>query len=184
MKTKAIITVLFTLFALIISAQDSYIKNRWNIKAAYQINSSENKSIINKPFYHIGANYGIFNHFECGLNFAYSGGDLIIPHIKYFANCNFHIMPFFTDAEDFRIDIYLTANTGGVSYFYDVYPVIDASGQTVLMPDYKLHKFYYGAGLGLGLYPLKHIGIYAECTYEEYFNTKALFLKYGLSVKF
>jgi hypothetical protein len=117
------------------------------------------------------------------LNFAYSG-DIQITQIKYFANCNFHILPFFTDAEDFRIDLYLTANTGGVTYFHDIYPIIDASGQKVLVPDYKIHKLYYGAGVGLGFYPFKHLGLYAECTYEQFFDTKALFLKYGLSVKF
>jgi len=184
MKTRTIITVLITLFALTTSAQDSYIKNRWNFKAAYQINSSNNTTWAKSPIYHIGANYGISKHFECGLNFAYPGGDIPHPQKTYFANCNFHILPFFTDAEDFRIDLYLTAKSGLVSYFYDEYPTIDASGHLVLMTDYKLRKFYYGAGLGLGFYPFKHLGLYAEYTYEDYFNTKAFSLKYGLSVKF
>jgi hypothetical protein len=184
MKTKLIITIIFALAVLKVSAQDSYVKNRWNIKLAYQTRISENELYsINKPLYNITANYGVFNHFECGLNAAYSVG-ISTDKLKYFANCNFHILPFFVDAEDFRFDFYLTANCGAITYFYGPSGIHWPDGTVEYRDSYKLHKFYFGAGTGAAFYPFKHVGIYGEFTYEEYYLTKAWFLKYGLSVKF
>jgi hypothetical protein len=117
------------------------------------------------------------------LNAAYSVG-ISTDKLKYFANCNFHILPFFVDAEDFRFDFYLTTNCGGITYFYGPTDVYQPDGTFEYHESYKLYKFYYGAGAGAAFYPFKHVGIYGEFTYEEYYMTKAWFLKYGLSVKF
>jgi hypothetical protein len=185
MKTKLLIILIFSFVVLQMSAQDSYIKNRWNIKIAYQTRISENTLyLINPPFYQLGANYGVFNHLECGVNLAYSFTDFSANRLQYFANCNFHILPFFVDAEDFRLDFYAVANFGGITYFYGPSHMGQADGTSVYIPPHEIYKFYYGGGAGAAFYPFKHVGVYSEFTYEEYFLTKAWFLKYGLSVKF
>ena len=185
MKIRIIITIIFALAVLQVSAQDSYIKNRWNIKLAYQTRTSENHLYrINNPFYYLGGSYGILNHLECGVNLAYSGGDFSANRLKYFANCNLHILPFFIDAEDFRFDLYVTAACGAVTYFYGPSEMVFPDGTSEYIPPHNTHKFYYGGGAGAAFYPFKHIGIFAEYTYEKYYLTEAMFLKYGLSVKF
>ncbi len=77
----------------------------------------------------------------------------------------------------------LTAKGGGVTVFRGEYG-LTINGTTETVAAHRLHSFYYGFGTGAAFYPFKHIGVFSEFTYEAYFNTKAWFLKYGLSVKF
>lgn len=185
MKIKILTSLIFVLFVFNVFSQDSNIKNRWNIKLASQINPSDKKKYLNyNTFYHFNANYGISNHIEGGLNIAYSGGTLTAKGLKYFSNFNLQILPFFIDAEDFRFDLYATATCGGITYFNEAHELSLPDGTNKHIPPSKLSKFYYGAGIGLVFYPFKRIGIFTEYSFQAYFQTKAMFFKYGTSVKF
>ena len=184
MKTKLLITLIFSFVVLQMSAQDSYIKNRWNIKLAYQTNISDNSGSITNPYYHLGANFGIIENMELGVNAAYSFSALTnYKSLKYNVNYNFQILPFFIKADDFRFDFYLTAKGGVTTDFIGEYS-LTMNGTTETVAAHRLHYFYYAFGAGAAFYPFKHVGVYGELTYEEYDMTKAWFLKYGLSVKF
>ncbi len=185
MKIRITFTVLLALVLLQISAQESYIKNRWNIELSRKMQQGENEFMMSDdPFYHLGVNYGFFNHFEFGVNTAFSSSSLgIRKRLKYYTNCNFHILPFFVDSDDFRFDIYLISKVGGITYFHPPY-TLENEGALIEIEAHRTHNFYYGGGGGIAFYPLRHFGVFSEFTYENFYNTKAMFFKYGLSVKF
>ncbi|MFP4663256.1 MAG: hypothetical protein ACLFM1_02410 [Bacteroidales bacterium] len=184
MKTKLLITLIFSFVILQMSAQDSYIKNRWNIKLAYQTKISNNPGALTYPYYHLGVHYGIIENMELGVNAAYSFSGLgHNSSLKYNVNCNFQILPFFIKADDFRFDFYLTAKGGVATTFIREY-TLHMNGTTEIVPAHRVHNLYYAFGSGAAFYPFKHVGVYSEFTYEEYNMTKAWFLMYGLSVKF
>jgi hypothetical protein len=185
MRIKIIITALFALVVLQLSAQDSYIKNRWNITAAYQTETSENTGNFSRhPFYHLGVNYGVLKHFECGANLAFSLSDFSSNRLQYYANCNFHILPFWVDSDDFRFDLYLISKAGGITFFHSAYSTTDINDNFIDVEAHRTHNLYYGGGAGVAFYPFRHIGVFAEYTYEKFNYTKAMFFQYGLSVKF
>jgi len=179
-------------------SQDSYLKNRWNIKVGhsrmakykpyqYYFLPGENK-ISNLRF---ETNYGITDFLEAGV---YGGLSLMeIPVItedvvgnnisRYYSfdmfltpfyglTINFHLLPFIIKKEDFRFDIYATGKIGGLF--------------TTSKVEYDLHGFEseYGIGGGISFYPWKHVGFYTEYTFGKYFFQDNKNLRYGLSIKF
>ncbi len=107
MKTKLLITLVFSFVFLQLSAQESYIKNRWNIKLAYQKETKFSNSLWTRinPYYHLVADFGILQNLELGVNTAYSPSAMSnTQRLKYNINSNFQVLPFFTTADDFRLD--------------------------------------------------------------------------------
>lgn len=185
MKIKIVFTTLLVLVVLQLSAQDSYIKNRWNIKLSYKMMQGKNEfGIADKPYYHLGVNYGVSKHFECGANLAFSLSDFSSNRLQYYANCNFQILPFWVDSDDFRFDLYLISKVGGITFFHSAYSTIDINNNYIDVAAHRTHDFYYGVGAGAAFYPFRHVGVFTEYTYENFYYTKAMFFKYGLSVKF
>ena len=131
--------------------------------------------ICNDPFYHLGVNYGFFKYFEFGVNTAFSTSGLgIHKRLKYYANCNFHILPFFVDSDDFRFDLYLISKGGGITFFHSAY-TLENDGNNIDVEAHCTHNLYYGVGVGVAFYPFSHVGVFSELTYENLYNTKAMF---------
>lgn len=186
MKTKIIIITILALVTLQLSGQDSYIKNRWNIKLSHKMMQGKNELVIyNAPFYHLGVNYGLHKHLEFGVNTAFSSSSLgIRKRLQYYANCNFHILPFFVDSDDFRFDLYIISKVGGITFFHPAHTTTNNDGNPVDIEAHRTHNFFYGGGAGIAFYPLKHVGVFSEYTFEKFYNTESMFFKYGLCVKF
>ncbi len=185
MKTKIIITMIIVLVAMQLSGQESYIKNRWNIELSHKMMQGDNEFMMSDdPFYHLGVNYGLHKHLELGINTAFSSSSLgIRKRLQYYTNCNLHILPFWVESDDFRFDVYLISKAGGITYFHPAYTTyIDDA--PVDFEAYREHHFYFGGGVGIAFYPFKHVGVFSEYTFERYYNTKSMFFKYGLCVKF
>jgi hypothetical protein len=191
-----------TLFSFILiysfsslSAQDSYINNRFNLKVGYTryyngIFGSDTKDKYERTGnYKVEANYGLLNYFELGAYLSYSKymhwklveTDSI--HTAYYesegnntffygANVNFHVLPIFIKKEDFRFDLYVSAKYGWV-YFSKSYPRNGPS-----------YTFDYSVGAGLAFYPGKHFGVFMEYCYGRYPYDEKTNLRYGLSLKF
>ncbi len=185
MKTKIVITMIIVLFTMQISAQKSYIKNRWNIKLSSKIMQGDNEFMMSDdPFYHLGVNYGLHKYLELGVNSAFSSSSLgIRKRLQYYANCNFHILPLWVDSDEFRFDVYLISKAGGITYFHPPY-TLENEGVSIEIEARRTHNFYYGGGGGIAFYPFSHVGLFSEYTFEKYNNTESMFFKYGLSVKF
>ncbi len=167
---------------------DSYIKNRWNIKAGYARyitgNRSNNKNETTGNL-RLECNYGILNFIESGLYIGFSNFDFIIntdfDHKKYFTpfygiNINVHLLPLIVKSNDFRFDLYLAGKFGG-RYF--------------TTPDnYYIHGHYneYGLGSGISFYFWDQFGIYAEYCFGKYQFRDAIKdnakLRYGVTFKF
>ena len=204
MKTKTKIrklALLLLLGHLIITnafSQDSYLKNRWNIKAGYsrQLKYTpyggyyyfESNRISNLRF---EINYGITDYLETGI---YAGLSLMeIPIVTridtgnvhsmsasydmfvtpfYGLTFNFHLLPFLIKQNDFRFDLYATGKYGGLF--------------TTSKEEYDLHGFVteYGIGGGLSFYPWKHLGFYTEYCFGKFFFEDNKNFRYGLTIKF
>ena len=191
--TLFILTFYSTSFGLI-KAQESYISNRLNIKIGYS-NYSEGYKINNEiqttPHLRLECNYGLFQFLETGAylgisSFEITGGtreeyskdEYLTPF--YGININFHLLPFFIKANDFRIDFYLAGRFGG---------------RYITTPDnyyYNGHYNEYGIGPGISFYLLKHVGIFTEF-YLGKFHFKEFvsenikdndMIRFGLSFKF
>lgn len=187
MKNQTLILILFIFSFLALDAQDSYIKNRWNIKAGYasyqglyMSHSGMKQSYGN---YRLEANYGLLNFFEIGGYLGYSRLTSYLPVIGPFlsenqntpffgVNINIQLLPFFVKSPDFRFDLYLLGRYGGVYY----------SSPKDYVPTKGL-MFQYQHGAGLAFYLWKHIGIFGEFGFTA-FEIKHGNLRYGLSVKF
>lgn len=187
MKKQSLIFLVFILSLQSIEAQDSYIKNRWNIKVGftsypglYVSNSGMKETYGN---YRLEANYGILNFLEIGGYLGYSRRSSFLPvagpllyenqNIPFFgANINLQLLPFFVKSHDFRFDLYLLGRYGGVYYSSpeNYYP-------------YKGFLFQYQHGIGLAFYLWKHIGIFGEYSFGV-LAKPAGNLRVGLSVKF
>lgn len=171
--------------------QDSYIKNRWNIKAGYtryKTGSYIGNNEETTGNYRIEVNYGFSNYIETG---AYFGGSrfeyyqpidsmsfipkgYFVPF--YGGNCNFHLLPFLIDKENFRFDLYITGKFGG-------FVIKDKrSGDS-------FHRVEYALGTGACFYLWKHVGLYSEYCYGNYLFSEDSFIahtkfRYGLTLKF
>ncbi|NLA23642.1 MAG: hypothetical protein GX879_01620 [Bacteroidales bacterium] len=173
MKTKIILLAIFIVFTSSANSQNSYIKNRWNIKLAYQNEktglSSNIDNIINAKGFNLAINYGVLNNFEFGVNFGYLANlHYDYNTIHYYINSNYHILPYFIKTEDFRLDAYLTADLGGKFVEYTVR---------------KYQRMIYGVGIGFAFYPLKHFGIFGEYKLGKYHVSNSKY-NIGLSIKF
>jgi hypothetical protein len=173
MQIRTILLAIFIILTISASSQNSYIKNRWNVKLAYQNEktplSSNIDNEINAKGLNLAVNYGAFNNFEFGVNFGYSANlDYDFNTINYSINSNYHILPYFIKTEDFRLDAYLTGDLGGVSAEFS---------------NYKTQRMIYRIGAGVAFYPLKHIGIFGEYKLGRYYASNSKY-NIGLSIKF
>jgi hypothetical protein len=193
---KAVFFLVFSsLFILNTYGQNSYIKNRWNIKTGY---ARYKKGISQEKVgnYRIEVNYGILNYLEIGAYIGYSKFDYYHKNIAdsinsgsyrvednntpfYGASFNFHILPFLINKDDFRFDLYVTGKFGGL-YFTKPAPYFTFNGLT-----FKEGQMYeYGIGAGMSYYLGKHLGIFAEYCHGKYYFGDRNKLRYGLTLKF
>ncbi len=189
MKKQTVILILFIFSYLAVDAQESYIKNRWNIKASYASYPGQfiSKHGIKNSFgnYRIETNYGLFNCLEIGGYLGYSrtsalyvitGGGLVYENMNtpfFGLNLNFHPLGFLIKKRDFRLDFYLLGRYGG-SYY--------ATPEGYNVPT----KGFYSEirhGAGLSFYLTKHIGIFGEYSFGILAKPSGN-LRFGVSVKF
>ncbi len=170
------------MLSTISKAQESYIKDRWDVKIGYA------RPIMRRfisPYFgmesyrhantNIECNYGIAEFLTIGAYIGYSklwvldSTDInyIIPktyHTPFMGlKTNFHIFPLFIKHNDFRFDLYLTGKAG-TYYRQDFF-------------------FEYNAGAGFAFYPGKHFGLFTEYTYGNLWVNNFYF-RYGVVVKF
>ncbi|MFA6129092.1 MAG: hypothetical protein WC699_17470 [Bacteroidales bacterium] len=188
MKKKIVILFALIFSFMTVSAQDSYVKNRWNFKAGY--GNYEGWSVSDRGVkntfgnYRLEANYGILNFLETGLYVGYSrissrpvpviGQGLIYQNqnTPFFGiGLNFHPLTFLIKKPDFRFDLYLLGRYGGI-YYSSPEDYIPAKGL----------KFQNSQGVGLAFYFTKHIGVYTEYSFSG-LHVKSGNFRYGLSVK-
>lgn len=172
MKKSTFILIAYLSLCLVTNAQNSNIKNQWNLKVGYASypgvyfsNSGVKFTIGN---YRIEANYGILDFLEVGGHLAYSryasqfivlGQGPLYKHLNvpYFGlNVNFHPLSFLIKKPDFWFDFYLLGRYGGCYY---------ASPD-----DYVPEKGFYSQirhGGGLAFYITKHFGLYAEGSFNN-----------------
>jgi len=192
LKKAVFFLVVSSLFILNSYAQDSYIKNRWNIKAGY---ARYNKDFRQEKVgnYRIEVNYGILNHIEIGAYIGYSKFDYYREitadsiHKAYMVednntpfygiSFNFHILPFLIKKDDFRFDLYVTGKFGGI-YFTKPAPF----QYTFKFKEGNIYE--YGIGGGLSYYLGKHLGVFTEYCYGKYYFGDRNKLRYGLTLKF
>jgi hypothetical protein len=186
---KKQILILFALFTpfLALYSQDSYIKDRWNIKAGYAENDSFYPPQWSTKFiyadYRVEANYGFLEFLEAGVYLGFTWiGTIEQVWSKWDSknvgtpllglNLNFHPLTFLIKKPDFRFDLYLLARYGG---YYLVAPAeyLPARG----------FYFQYNHGAGLAFYLTKHIGVFGEYSYGV-LAKPAGSLRCGMSVKF
>jgi len=160
------------------------IRKRLTIKLGYAFYPYKIKpQIENNPFGTItikaDINYGITKNMEAGAylgyGYFYEQGMLftqshqMYPHrVLYGININYQILPYIVKREDFRFDLYLTGNCGGVYYIVP---------DNINISNYL--KYDYGLYGGLSFYIFKHIGLFIEYGYGNMTN-----LRYGLAFKF
>jgi hypothetical protein len=195
---KALLILLSCFIIIPASAQKSYIKKRWNIKAGYSKYETDIFKLW-KPQgtgnFQVECNYGISKFIEIGSFLGvnrFFGYKTIVPnadtlnlilntpdkHFQIFTpsiglNLNFHILPFLIIQDNFRFDLYITAKYSG---FYFSTP-----------ESYYPKKGYFnefGLGGGLAFYLLKHTGLYIEYSYGKFIYNDHSKIRYGLSFKF
>lgn len=145
------------------NGQESFIKDRWNIKITGAPEFTYNNR-FNAAFFMTGLSYGFCNHFEAGLAIGAKRGFYIVLlnhadspqnflteyhlHPIYNIHLNYHLLPHLVPGENIRFDLYLTAHLGG-SYISERYTNTPFSWHTFL-------------GGGISYYFTRHIGINAE----------------------
>jgi hypothetical protein len=184
---KKLILILFALSIpfLAVYSQDSYIKNRLNIKAGYAHNSnflSHSYRFVDAN-YRLEANYGFLKFLETGIYLGYRWLDTYqkvdgVYHAKnvgvpfFGVVLNVHPLTFLIKRPDFRFDLYLLARYGG--YYL-------ATPENYLPP--KGFYFQYHYGVGLAYYLTKHVGIFSEYSYVNLWRP-SWGMRFGLSLKF
>ena len=193
MKFKTIIFLLVAFGTSLVQAQN--IKNRINFKTGFSRYNSIGK-VNNKfekvPNISFEINYGISKLLETGISLGFSNFDVYYINwadttyrkgkslaTYYVANANFHILPLFVQAEDFRFDFYATAKIGGRH--------LSGKESNVLK-----NEFIWAGGLGLSFYLWKKTGFFVESTYGKYnFHedfvesfTDNINWRYGITFKF
>lgn len=182
MKKFFILILPLIILSITVCAQDSYIKDRWNIKIGYSEYTSMLLNVIpeKNDNYRIELNYGFHDEIEFGIYFGLSKMEVSVPGSLpgsfesfnpktyfYGINCNYNLLPLIIKEDDFRFDLYATGKLGGMIIHY-----IDQK------------QFEYSFGGGAAFYPLKHIGAFVEYTYGRYYYNDNKKLRYGLSIKF
>lgn len=182
-QKKTVLIFLFTsLIILHVSAQDSYIKNRWNTKIGFSGSFESNSK--NPLIFRLETNYGISNFLEVGGYIGYwnmhsFGSPLFYPDYEskmidvpiLGLNLNYHILPYLIKRDKFRFDFYLSARYGD----YQISTPLN------YRPPSGIY-FEYGIGLGFALYFLNHIGVFTEYNYGKHIGSKSQ-LRYGLTWK-
>lgn len=187
MRNKAIILCILALLLSLgnakLSAQESYLKNRWNIKLSYapyatgilRGTSSGDFKMLKTADFRLEGNYGVLNFLEVGLYVGYArykdaiwdasdlipdsngliSGEVKDGHVlSYGINANLHIFPFFIKKPDFRFDLYVTAKYGGRS--------------SLVSKDFR-YSHEFGIGLGFAFYFSKYVGIFGEYSIGRYY---------------
>lgn len=183
---KPHITICCLLFLLTINGygQSSPIKNRYTIKTSMSMNLyGRNLGFIDyfertDKYYHIEGCYGINRFIEPGLYLGYSGNKSSANRVLYFGvQSNFHLLPIFIKADNFRFDVYSSVKLGACKN----------------LPPYEKYysnKIAYKTGTygGLTFYPFKKLGLFSEygkCwTYSEYGIFDVANFRLGLTYKF
>jgi hypothetical protein len=186
------ITAILMFLAVSTMAQDSYLKNRWNIKlsGAPQLNF---KGTRHNSFLTAEANYGILNNFELGvalgiekkitfklkpdatgtqINNDYYRKDYISP--TYNLHLNYHLLPYLVKEKHPKFDLYFSGSLGGNFINNDI-------------PDDDGFYWNYYLGGGLAWYFTRNVGVYTEYGKQWPFKgetrDKAKF-RFGVTVKF
>ncbi|MDL2309379.1 hypothetical protein LJC53_07345, partial [Bacteroidales bacterium OttesenSCG-928-C03] len=179
MRTKTTLLLCALCFCLINAnsqTQESYLKNRWNLKfgyapyatAGYTAKRNGDIKVLKTADFRLEGNYGLLNFLEIGAYVGYARyKDCIViltepadsnglihnaalkdgHFLSYGLQANFHIFPLFIKKPDFRFDLYVTAKYGGRS--------------SLVSKDYK-YSHEWGVGLGLAFYFTQQIGIFGE----------------------
>lgn len=186
MRNKSIALFILVLLCCVeLSAQESYLKNRWNIKLSYapyvtgimRGTPDGGFKLLKTADFRLEGNYGVLNFLEVGVYLGYAryksiiheystppdsngiiwGGEIKDGHVlSYGINANFHIFPLFIKKPDFRFDLYVTAKYGGRS------SLVSKNKE-----DKYSHEF--GIGLGFAFYFSKPVGIFAEYSIGRYY---------------
>jgi len=188
MKKATLILIVLISFLQIVDAQDSYIKNRWNIKAGYAsypgVYVSNSGIKLTTGNYRIETNYGLFNVLEVGGHLGYSRYAALLPilgqgliyknmNVPYLGlNVNFRPLGFLIKKRDFRLDFYLFGRYGGLYY---------ATPQDYVPPKGFYSEIRHGAGLSF--YITKHIGLYVEGSFGK-LDTDLWNIRGGVTFKF
>jgi hypothetical protein len=188
-KSIAIIAILL-LVAVPAMAQDSYLKNRWNLKLAgspkFHINGKEQFAFLLTEVH-----YGILNNFELGVALGmertrvanlkpgasnpptyddYYSVDYSMP--MYDLNLNYHLLPYLAKDNNSKFDLYLSGRLGG----------------NYIKSNVNDQSFYWNYYLGGGLawYFTRNIGIYTEYgkQYSLSRNYSKRGFRFGIAVKF
>jgi hypothetical protein len=181
------------------TAQNSFIKGRWNGKfGIYWLPKADENSAI-RPAVRFEANYGVSKYIEAGLyagaafpqgmiykftDNSISGYGTFTVMPTYGINVNFHPLPLLIEKENFRFDLFIAAKLGG--HYCSI-----AEGN---VPTHG-NMAEYGLGLGFSFYIFQHWGLFAEYSYGQYdYFDEAKFsfrnpvpptaLRYGLTMKF
>jgi hypothetical protein len=188
------LTCIVLLYILTVKGQESNHALKIGIKIGYtqlidgnSLDPKMRSSISEyKKHFRFETNYCLSKNIEIGGYIGYSSFwgyiqdpiDTFLLHnhdyktLFYGLNTNFHILPFFIGAKDFRFDLYVTGKVGGMRYFGE-------DGSKV-----KGNMTEYGAGPGMCFYPTKHIGIFAEYSFGKYRAWEKRRFLAGLSLKF
>ncbi len=188
---KTAITVIFLFLAVSSMAQDSYLKNRWNLKLSGAPQLTINNRRHN-AFLMAEANYGFFNNIEVGLALGfentrvarlkpnasnppimtdYFSEDYISP--LYHLNLNYHLIPYVIKEKNPRFDLYISGRLGGA------YINSNLTGQDV--------SWNYYLGGGFAWYITRHIGVHTEYGKQWLFKGKSYDMagfRFGVAVKF
>lgn len=183
------IIILFVLIFLTfgLDAQESYIKNRWNLKVGYAsyptVYVSNHGIRFTDGNYRIESNYGLFKFLEVGGYIGYGRYAALLPivgqgliyknmNVPYFGlNLNFHPLGFLIK-KPFWLDVYLFGRYGGFYY---------ATPENYVPPMGFYSEIRHGAGLSL--YLTKHIGLFGEGSFSK-LDTGLWNIRGGLTFKF
>lgn len=124
----------------------------------------------NKLLMSIGVSYKLPKNIELGLNCGFaslSGGavnsamgsilKVSAKGIFYNLQCNYHFLSALS-SRPLRFDVYPAVKVGGMSKFWD------------FETKYREHFLEAGAGIGVGVYFTKNIGIYGEAMAGRFYN--------------
>jgi hypothetical protein len=169
-----------------LQAQNSYIKDRLNIKIGYNhypwmgdhIWPSAFSSKTYTPAGIVEANYGLLNFLETGAFLGFSmyerSYDTILdslvhsssfdlkPMIFYGVVVNLQLLPFVIKRDKCMFDLYISSKFGGI-YFAD-------KNKSYL--DRKRSQIDYGIYGGVAMHPFKHWGLFYEYGFGNYVKWK------------
>jgi len=168
------------------TAQNYSIKDRWTLRLDYSPYKVD--YLGQKPQnFRAEVNYGLLDYLEVGAYLGYCQylaselATITDPIGKYYniisapvpsygLSTSLHVLPLFLKKKDFWMDLYFKGEFGG-------YSIISKKGYD-FYSEWK-NGIEYGVFGGLAVYPLKHIGLFAEYGYGNKSN-----MKFGLSYKF